>query len=119
MMCSSYTRNQKLRLSPADVEFLQPSLDQPSEVIPLTLPNWVPNPHSMFFYLLQQLSSTFLPPQYTVFEKSDSTCLHTPPDLSEALKNVNLPTSVQQDFLFLYIRPVKRGRGMSVLYMYM
>ena len=73
----------------------------------------------MFFYLFQHLSNTHLPPQYTVFKKSHFTSLHTPPNLSEVLKMLILPTDVHQEFLFLYIQPVTRGRGMSISNMYM
>lgn len=111
MMCSSYTRNQKLKLSPADVHFLQPSVDQSSEVVSIVLPKWVQNVHVLFYYLLQLLSCTFLTPKYTTIDNKETLRLQTPPDLSKALEDFGLPPSIQQDYLFLYIRPVTRGRG--------
>ena len=77
-------------------------------MLQLTLPNWIPNPHAMFFYLLQHLSNTYLPPQYTVFKKSHSTSLHTPPNLSEVLKMLILPTDVHQEFLYTTCNKRKR-----------
>lgn len=112
MMCSSYTRNLRLFLSPADVEFLQPSPDQPSEVVSLLLPQWIRNPNTFFFYLLQQLSLVFLQPQYTqVVDNKERVLLKTPSELSKVLIQYNLPLSLEQDYLFLYIRPVSKGRG--------
>ena len=111
-MCSSYTRNLRLFLSPADVEFLQPSPDQPSEVVSLLLPQWIRNPNTFFFYLLQQLSLMFLQPQYTqVVDNKERVLLKTPSELSKVLMQYNLPLSLEQDYLFLYIRPVSKGRG--------
>ena len=112
MMCSSYTRNLRLFLSPADVEFLQPSPDQPSEVVSLLLPQWIRNPNTFFFYLLQQLSLMFLQPQYTqVVDNKERVLLKTPSELSKVLMQYSLPLSLEQDYLFLYIRPVSKGRG--------
>ena len=120
MMCASYSRNLKLRLSPADVHFLQPSPQAPSEVLSLVPPQWFPNPHVLFFYLLQVMSLNFQRPQFT-FEsgandpkqqqQSVRTKLVAYPELQDALRSGGLPEDVEIDHLFLYIRPHTRGRG--------
>ena len=117
MMCSSYTRNQRLILSPADIQFLQPSPEHPSEVLSLILPDWIPNPHALFFYILQQLSSFFIKPQYTAKDGKWSR-FEVPPVVEKVLNQAGLPGSIQQDLLFLYIRPVTRGRGIYVVCIY-
>ena len=111
MMCSVYTRNQKLKLSPADVHFLQPAIDQFSEVLSFVLPNWIQNHDVLLYYLLQQLSMPFLTPVYTTFDDKNTVNFQTPPHLTQILNENGLPIDIQQDYLFLYIRPVNKGRG--------
>ena len=113
MMCTNYQRNQRLYLSQADVQFLQPSPSLPSEIISLLVPSWVLNPHALFFYMLQQLNQTFIKPQYTSSGKGERKwqSIVVLPELAEVLKAALLPERVQDDHLFLYIRPLTRGRG--------
>lgn len=110
IMCSSYTRNQRLKLSRADVRFLQPSEDQSSEIFTIKLPNWMPSLQAFLFYLLQNMSSKFLLPQYTATEGRFSSFKVTE-QLRHVLEAAQLISSIQ-DFLNLYIRPVFKGRGM-------
>ena len=113
MMCTNYQRNQRLYLSQADVLFLQPSPSSPSEILSLLVPSWVLNPHALFFYMLQQLNQVFIKPQYTSSSKGERKLqsIIVLPELAEALKAALLPERVQDDHLFLYIRPLTRGRG--------
>jgi hypothetical protein len=112
IMCSSYTRNQRLRLSPSDVEFLQPSCDQSSEVMSVLLPKWITSFQTVLYYLLQQMSAIYLNPQYSPADDK-VVPFNVPPDLSASL--AHLPPEICQDYLFLYIRPVNRGRGMALI----
>ena len=54
----------------------------------------------------------FLQPQYTqVVDNKERVLLKTPSELSKVLIQYSLPLSLEQDYLFLYIRPVSKGRG--------
>ena len=54
----------------------------------------------------------FLQPQYTqVVDNKERVLLKTPLELSKVLTQYSLPLSLEQDYLFLYIRPVSKGRG--------
>ena len=110
MMCSSYTRNQRLELSNADVQFLQEYPERPSEVLSVAIPEWVSDPQALLYYLLQQFSHVFMRPQYSSSDGLYSK-LCVPPAVDKVLSDNNLPVSLQQDLLSLYIRPVTRGRG--------
>ena len=110
IMCSSYTRNQKLKLSRADVQFLQPSPDHSSEIVTIKLPNWIPSMQAFLFYLLQNMSSMFLSPRYTATEGRFSSFMVTE-QLRQAMEAAQLPNIIHQDFVHLYIRPVVKGRG--------
>ena len=111
MMCSTYTRNQRLELSSADILFLQEYPENPSEVLSIPVPEWVSNPHALFFYVLQQFSSVFIKPQYTSNVKEEEySKLHVPPPVEKVLEKEGL-LALEQDLLSLYIRPIHRGRG--------
>ena len=54
----------------------------------------------------------FLQPQYTqVVDNKERVLLKTPLEFSKVLTQYSLPLSLEQDYLFLYIRPVSKGRG--------
>ncbi len=110
MMCSSFTRNQRLELSNADIQFLQEYPEKPSEVLSIPIPYWVSNPYALFYYILQQFSTVFTKPVYNTTDGLyDRLCV--PPVVDRVLREYNLPLSLQQDLLSLYIRPMIRGRG--------
>ena len=114
MMCSTFTRNQRLELSNADVQFLQEYPEKPSEVLSIPIPYWVTNPHALFYYILQQFNSVFTKPLYNTTDGPyDRLCV--PPAVDKLLRDYNLPIALQQDLLSLYIRPMTRGRGTQVL----
>lgn len=111
MMCSMYTRNQKLELTNADVQFLQEYPEKPSEVFSIPIPEWVSYPQALFHYILQQFSILFTKPQYNTIDGPYSV-LCVPPAVDKVLRESNLNTSVQHDLLSLYIRPFTKGRGL-------
>ena len=53
IMCGLYARNQKLKLTPSDVQFLQSPGSDPSRKLRLLVPSWVKEVHALFFYFLQ------------------------------------------------------------------
>ena len=44
-------------------------------------------------------------------DNKERVLLKTPSELSKVLIQYSLPLSLEQDYLFLYIRPVSKGRG--------
>ena len=44
-------------------------------------------------------------------DNKERVLLKTPSELSKVLMQYSLPLSLEQDYLFLYIRPVSKGRG--------
>ncbi len=114
-MCSLYTRNQRLRLYPADVVFLQPSISEPSHILSLPLPSWATSVEALTFYYLQNFSALTLRPNYTSSEYRDH--FQVPLELQNAYLAETCDDSheIHQDHLFLYIRPHHKGRGMGVV----
>lgn len=119
IMCNLYSRNQQLKLTPEDVLFLQPTR-KPSHTLYLALPSWIQGEYRdvAFFYFLQILSTVTRKPMYT--HRPEHCSLQAHEELQEAYSavsnNVPLPsTTLQQDHIFLYIRPQHKGRGMAVL----
>ena len=69
IMCGIYSRNQQLKLTPQDLEFLQPNR-KPTHTLHLSLPEWLGGGHQypFFFYLLQTLSTFAVHPVYSSSE---------------------------------------------------
>ena len=120
MICGLYSRNQQLKLHPADVQFLQPSHfhNRPTHILSIPIPSWVSRVSAFFFYFLQCLTSLALRPQYHSSDERDHF------QVLEKLHNAYLITDLQdgstfkeclQDHIFLYVRPRTKGRGMAVI----
>ena len=60
IMCGLYARNHKLKLTPSDVQFLQPPGSTPSRQLRILVPLWVREIHALFFYFLQVSIQYFL-----------------------------------------------------------
>ncbi len=114
-MCSLYARNQRLRLYPADVTFLQPLITEPSHILSLPLPSWATSVEAVVFYFLQNFSALTLRPNYTSPDHRDH--FQVPLELQNAYLSETCDSSheIHQDHLFLYIRPHHKGRGMGVV----
>ena len=111
-MCSVFARNQQLKLTVEDVEFLQPDR-KPSHTLYLPLPLQLPGEHrhAFLYYFLQTLSSFAVRPLYASSQ-------HKQLQTHQELQNAYLVAGQQgghSDHLFLYIRPQTKGRGMAVL----
>ena len=113
IMCGLYARNQNLKLSPEDVEFLQPDR-KPTHTLHLSLPNWILQEyyHPFFYYFLQILSTFTLSPSYA---GQQSKQLQAHQELHNAYLVERYSYEGLKDHLFLYIRPQVKGRGMAVL----
>lgn len=111
MMCGLYARNQKLKLHPVDVQFLQPSQYDATHVLSIPIPPWIRSSEveAFTFYFLQTLSAMALRPKYTSSDIRDQFCVAQP--LHNAYMATGLPQGLHQDHLFLYIRPHTQGRG--------
>lgn len=120
MICGLYSRNQQLKLHPADVQFLQPSHfhNRPTHILSIPILSWVSKVSAFFFYFLQCLTSLALRPQYHSSDERDHF------QVLEKLHNAYLVTDLQdgsafkeclQDHIFLYVRPRTKGRGMAVI----
>lgn len=115
LMCSLYARNQKLKLYPADIQFLQPLLSEPSHILSIPLPTWIGQVEALVFYFLQNLTCFTFQPNYTSESHKDHF------QIPLALQNAYLTETsdqahdIYQDHLFLYIRPHTKGRGMAVI----
>ncbi len=114
-MCSLYARNQRLRLYPADIAFLQPSISEPSHILSLPLPNWATSVEALTFYFLQNFSARTLRPNYTSPDHKDH--FQVPLELQNAylVETCDDSHDIHQDHLFLYIRPHQKGRGIGVV----
>ena len=113
MMCSLYARNQRLKLTPADVQFLQLSHSEPSHSLSIDIPSWVREVEALAFYFVQVLSVIAMKPRYTSNDHREH--FQVPQALQNAYVMTNLPVEAHQDHLFLYIRPQTKGRGMAVI----
>jgi hypothetical protein len=112
IMCGLYARNQKLKLTPSDVQFLQTPGATPSRQLRILVPLWVREIHALFFYFLQSLSTLALKPKYASQETHIR--FQVPQSVQNMCLSAGLPTELHQDLLFLYIRPHTQGRGMAV-----
>lgn len=113
VMCSVYARNQLLKLTPEDVDFLQPDR-KPSHTLHLSLPAWLQQEytHPFFFYFLQTLSTFAVHPTYP---GGQSKQLLAHQELQYAYLVETYSHQGHKDHLFLYIRPPNKGRGMGVV----
>lgn len=116
IICNLYARNTQVKLTPEDVEFLQPS-HKPSHTLYLPLPNWPGQDYqqTFFFYFLQTLSTLALYPTYVSSENKEHFQFQAHQELQNAYLVENLSNEILQDHLFLYIRPQTKGRGMAVV----
>ncbi len=115
-MCSVFARNQQLKLTAEDVEFLQPDR-KPTHTLHVTLPQWLPNQHlhAFLFYYLQTVSSFTVHLLYVPsMQHKEHLKLHAPQELLNAYLVGGLQGG-HSDHLCLYIRPQTKGRGMAVL----
>lgn len=117
ILCGLYFRNQKLKLAPEDVTFLQPDFRKPSLTFHLPLPDWLGQGYrqAFFFYFLQTLSTFTLYPSYSSADSKEHYQFQADLDLQNAYLADDLTNDAISDHLLLYIRPQTKGRGMAVL----
>ena len=116
IICNLYERNQQLKLTPEDVDFLQPGRKS-SQMLHLPLPLWLCDGHqqAFFFYFLQTLSTFTKRPLYTSSENKEHCQFQAHQELQNAYLVEGVTNEVHQDHLFIYIRHHTKGRGMAVL----
>ena len=112
ILSGQYARNQLLKLTPADVQFLQPP-NEATYVLGVAIPSWVNEVEAFVFYFLQSFSFTALKPRYTSQDPRDH--FQIPRELQNAYLVTGLPNEIHKDHIFIYIRPHTKGRGMGVV----
>lgn len=116
IMCNLYARNQQLKLTPEDVDFLQPDR-KPTHTLHLSLPDWLEEgfQQPFFFYFLQSLSTLALHPMYSSSQDKQHHQFQAHQELQNAYVAESLSQEGYKDHLFLYVRPQTKGRGMALL----